>query len=171
MNSSSEYSISFAGLNQGIHSYSFQIGLPFFEGIQNSEIQNAEIGLEFVLHKQSSMLTLEFTFNGWVEIMCDRCADFFTLPITEALRTLYVKFSGSSQEESDEIVVLTETEHEINISHYIYEFIHLALPLRRVHPEGRCNTDILNQLDNFASHKKVIDPRWKVLDGLNKEQI
>ena len=34
-------------------------------------------------------------------------------------------------------------EHELDIKQYLYEFIHLALPIQRVHPEDKDGQEYL----------------------------
>ena len=85
---------------------------------------------------------------------------------------MIVKFGDSYYEESDEVVVIPETEHKLNVSQYIYEFINLLLPIKRVHPNdeqgmSKCNPEILDRLKS-AEEDETTDPRWDVLKLLHK---
>lgn len=115
------------------------------------------------------MLELDISFSGNVELECDVCTGLYAQPIRGEER-LIVKFGEESYDETDEIIVLHPGEYEINIAQPLYEFIHLALPARRVHPEGECDPEVLKKLEELNSgeeEKDDTDPRWDALKGLN----
>ncbi len=57
----------------------------------------------------------------------------------------------------------------MDISQFIYEFAHFALPVKHFHPNDEngdpmCNEDMLNILDDHAVvEEEVIDSRWEKL--------
>ena len=73
-------------------------------------------------------------------------------------------------------------ETEINVVHPIYEFTILLLPARRVHPEGKCNQETLQDIDKYLmveekptkkekisepkKNEDEVDPRWAALQKL-----
>jgi len=76
--------------------------------------------------------------------------------------------------------VLGETEHEVRLEQYIYEFISLTLPMRLTHPEDEdgnsdCDLDFLESYsteaepDDKSNQDDEIDPRWAALKKLKKE--
>lgn len=162
------YIIPFVGLSVGKHLYHFEIGQAFFEKNEYSEIKKGDIHIDLTLHKQAAMLVLEFHIHGTVNVLCDRCADFFDLPI-ESQQQLVFKIGGEYDKDSDEIVAISSTEYEIDIAPYLYEYIILALPYRRVHPtndagESGCDKEVLKKLEEIAvQNKNDIDPRWEAL--------
>jgi uncharacterized metal-binding protein YceD (DUF177 family) len=81
---------------------------------------------------------------------------------------LIVKFSDLVESvESDEIVILSNNEHTLSLARYIYEFVHLSLPSKRIHQsENECNPEILEQLERMGwtdETDEIIDPRWENL--------
>ena len=164
-----EYSIQFSGLKPGKHEYEFEIGNRFFEDIEYSEIKQGKVDVSLELDKHSIMLVLVFKISGEVKVTCDRCADEFFLPI-EDTQQLIVKFGDEAVEESEDVIVLPRNEKEINLSQYIYEYIILALPTKRLHPEGKCNKEAIKKLKNLEKHTKEnqSDPRW---DGLKNIKL
>jgi len=175
MNVLKEYHISFSGLKDGEHSFDFQIGKEFFLAFKEDKIIDSNIHLNLLLHKQESMLQWDFSIKGQVEVACDRCTELFWYPI-ELNELFIVKFGPETKEESENILVLNENEHEIHLEQYIYEFISLSLPMKLIHPEDEhgnsdCNIDFL---DSYTNEPKVetddiIDPRWAALKKLKKE--
>jgi len=160
-----QFIIPFSGLKDGRHEYHFVIDQHFFECFEYSEIQTGDIELDFALDKQSSILTLEFDFQGSAQVVCDCCATSFNLPL-QGKKQLYVKFDSTTNVESDEVIVIPESSYEIDISHFIYEFITLALPVKKTHPEGACNKEIIERLEQMQINTKKTgksDPRWEIL--------
>lgn len=167
-----EFVIPFSGLKEGIHSYNFEISKEFFENISYSQIDEGNIQLEFVLEKRNTMMILEFKIDGEIQAPCDRCLDPVTAHI-ESENKLYVKFGEESSNDSEEIVVLHESDYEIDIAPYTYEFIVLAIPSRIVHEEKDCNQEYLEKLEEYSYHteeseddEEETDPRWDALKKL-----
>ncbi len=141
------YKIEFMGLPNGKHTFSFDIGSEFFDCFAHSEIRHGDVHLDLHMEKEENMLVFDFNFHGWVEVSCDRCLDMYREPV-DFERRIYIKFGEDHSEQADDIIVIPHTETYVDISHYVYEFLHLVLPLRRVHPDdsqGRsgCDPDML----------------------------
>lgn len=169
-----EFSIKFSGLKTGMHQFSFEISDAFFEKFENSEIRSGKVNVELQLDKKEKMISLFFTLKGHVILECDRCLDEYSQPIFSSPH-LVLKMGKFRREESDEIEVVPETAHEINVAQYIYEYIFLALPAKKIHPdnekgEPQCNKNILKKLKEHDSEKKQknnnTDPRWDALKNL-----
>jgi len=166
LNYQKQYVIPFSGLSENIHHFEFKIDDKFFENFEFSEIKKSNIDVYLSLEKQERMLILEFLIEGTTNIMCDRCLDFFDYPI-KGKEKLIVKFGNKNYESTDDILILAESENEIDISKYIYEFISLLLPIKRIHPEdengnSRCNKEMIKKIKEFSKTKKS-DGRWDEL--------
>lgn len=167
-----EYRIPFKGLKSGIHHFDFKITDEFFGNLDYAEQEKAEVNLRLSLLKEETMLNLDFDFDGAVEVTCDRCGHAFMHPV-RGRKHLIVKFGDESYEESDEIIVVPEGKYEIDIHHYVYEYIILLLPLRKVHSVefegvGKCDPKVLKKIEE-RSAKKTIDPRWEELKKLKNK--
>lgn len=162
-----EYVIPFVGLKEGVHDYSFEVDSKFFESFDYSEINHGNIHVELSMEKQDRMLIFNFSIDGYVVVPCDRCLAEMEYPVKGTER-LIVKFGQERKEETEEILIIPETESHIDISEFIYEYIMLLLPYRRVHPEGdeSCNNEVSNKLDQYAAPEH--DPRWEALKELKK---
>jgi uncharacterized protein len=104
-----------------------------------------------------------------VKTICDRCLDEFDLPLKYQWK-LFFKFGEESYELTDEIIILSSSVHEINISQFIYEYIHLALPYRRIHPDingaSGCNKGMIQKLESLKIDEikeKNYNPSWDKL--------
>ncbi len=167
-----QYIIPFAGLSEGNHKFSFTFDKKFFDDYPVLEARSGLVSATVLLEKTATMLSLQISMSGNLEIQCDRCLDYFYFPI-EFRGELVVKFNRNTQSGTDEIWILDPNEHELNLEQYFYECIGLCLPIQRVHPQNpdrniNCNQDMLNIL---ASHHKKkteqeTDPRWNKLKEL-----
>jgi uncharacterized metal-binding protein YceD (DUF177 family) len=163
-----EFVIPFGGLKPGKHRFDFKIDDSFFAHFEYAEIKKGQILVWIDLEKEENLVMLHFHFQGTVEIPCDRCFEFFTFPVKGDNR-LILKFGSGFYEENEEVQIIPVGETHIDASPFIYEYIHLLLPIRRVHPddesgESMCNKDVLDRL-NAPAKQSFPDPRW---DALNK---
>ncbi len=173
MKTYSQFIIPVTGLKPGSHQFDFEIDDSFFENFEYSEIRNGGIHLHLVIEKEENLLVFHFDFKGHVRVPCDRCYEPFDLPIGGKER-LILKFGHDFHEESEEVQVVPIGENHFDISPFIYEYIHLSLPVRRVHPENElgentCDAGIIERLENLATSSEP-DPRWEVLLKLKKKQ-
>jgi uncharacterized metal-binding protein YceD (DUF177 family) len=166
----SEYIIQFEGLKQGTHFYEFEVDNKFFEEFDcfDFEYSSFKVNLEFI--KQSTMLLLNFDFDGFITVPCDRCLDDVDVDV-EGEEKLIVKFGNESYDDMEEILVLPNHEYEINVAKYIYEYIQIALPQKRVHEDGECNQEVIKELEKIEQkqEKKDVDPRWATLKDIKQK--
>jgi uncharacterized protein len=161
-----EYSIPFSGLSIGNHQFTFEIDDTFFENFEYSEIHSAAVRVDVTMERKERMLLFTFIFSGSVHALCDRCAEEFDRQI-EGTESLVVKFGHEFSEESDDVVVIPDTEHQFNVAPYLHEYLILMQPIRSVHPEDNkgkstCDPDMIKRLEAL-SHHEAIDPRWEAL--------
>jgi len=173
MNQLSKYRIVYQGLAAGRHNFKFDIDDKFFESLEYSEIKKGSLKVNVDLDKKSTFLELDFQIDGWVELTCDRCLEDYNQAVNFEGK-LFVKFTEMEDNESEDVIILSPNDHELDISHYIYESINLSIPLKRVHPEDEegnytCNPEMLERLGNYNIDEPAdedIDPRWDDLKNL-----
>lgn len=166
-----KYSIPFEGLKQGEHEFEYLVDHKFFEAFKNPEFEDGKVKVKVLLNKQESMLLLHFDIQGYININCDRCWEEMEYPI-ESNDKLIVKFGNEGEKTGDEIIFLSDTEFEINIAQPVYDFINLALPVRRVHKEGDCNKAAIEKLEALklkSKNQEQTDPRWDKLAQLKED--
>ncbi len=164
-----DFFIPYKGLSIGIHKYNFIVNDKFFEEIEYSEFSKGSLMADLNLEKQERMIILHFSIKGSVEVQCDRCLEVMDFPV-DIVETLYVKFGDNKEDETDEILILPESEYQIDISRLINEYITLAMPIRHVHGDDEngvslCNADALKKLEEL-SERHTIDPRWEKLKNI-----
>lgn len=183
----SQYKVSLRSLPEGKNEFSYHLDNKFFELIDDGSIDIKKGNLDVLLTVKKTVATFEcnFEIKGVVRVPCDRCLDDITMDV-DVKNRLIVKFGKEYSEESDEIVIIPEEDGEINVVWFLYEFIALSLPMKRVHPQGECNKAMSSKLkkyktvdpedadsidtDDDADDDDTIDPRWDSLKGINVDE-
>ena len=171
MNYLSQYTVPFSGLKEGEHLFDFSADNRFFDQFEESEIKKGSVKIQVKLEKRSTYLRLIFELQGEVELICDRCLEYYLQPI-ESSNQMFVKFSETETDDGDEVIYIHPGAHQVEIGKLIYEFIVLSVPIRRIHPDDQngkslCNPDMLHKLDEYSvvdlPELNPIDPRWNDL--------
>ena len=165
MEKDNEFLIPVSGLALGVHDFKFDIKDDFFADLDYSEVKHGEVTVDLNIVREELMMTLNFLINGKVRVVCDRCADEFDIPI-QSEQVFFIKLGSDEVEESDDVAVVPADQHAYDIRSLIYEYIILAIPIHRVHPEGQCNPEVLALLyhdEEPDDDETVVDPRWAAL--------
>lgn len=194
MVSEKDFLIQFTGLKLGEHQFEYQIENDFFDLFNYSEFNSANIQVNIAMLKKTTMLELQFTHKGTVNVPCDITNEDFDLPIEGSLNLL-VKFGEEFNNENDDFLILPHGEFQFNVMQYIYEMIALSVPYKRIHPdiaadyeeeesdddldfldsddleminENDADDDDLNdnETDENSDNNKDTDPRWDKLKQL-----
>ena len=169
-----EFSIPFSGLKIGRHEFGYTLDNTFFESFAYEEFNGASIHMEASLNKTSTMMELQITATGTVNVNCDLTSEPFDQMIENAKLQLVIKFGEEYNDEDDEILILPHGEHQFNIAQYAYEMLVLAVPQKRVHPgvlDGTLRSEVLDKLEALQpkeqkDNKEDTDPRWDDLKKL-----
>jgi uncharacterized metal-binding protein YceD (DUF177 family) len=150
----SEYFIPFSSYSNGLHEFEFELVDAFFGLFPESEIQKADVLVNVEMIKQERQLEFNFTLDGWVVLPCDRCLEEYEQPLTGEFN-LYGKFGNGNNEDEFDVVWLPNEACQIDLSQYLYEYVMLSLPMRKVHPDqagGKpgCDPGMLDILKNLS---------------------
>jgi len=176
---SDSYVVRISGLGEGEHGFSFDLGQKFFASFDESEIEHGKVNARVILEKRQGIMVLHFHLKGDVEVTCDRCLDLFMTKV-QCDQQLIVKRGDIPGEAEDDVIVIGKEDHEIDIRQYLYEFVILALPCKRIHSPDKhglstCNPAMIEILEahqeNRNNRREGTDPRWnalKEITGNNK---
>jgi uncharacterized protein len=168
---SGSYTIGLSGLKEGRHTFDFEIGNTFFESYDDSEIKEGSLFAKIELEKRSSHIDLLIRISGKVKVSCDRCLEMFFYPVCCENRLL-VKLGKKIEDSDPDIISLPTDEHELDLQQHFYEYIYLALPIKRVHPDdingnSTCDPVMLRKLKELiVEEENENDPRWDELKRL-----
>lgn len=193
----SAYTIPLKDLSEGVHIYEYDLDNEYFTAIEGPEVPKGKVHATVEVKKGSQAFELKFDIKGVVQILCDRCLEEMDQEIDTQDR-LTVKFGPDYAEEGESLIVVPEDEGEINLAWFLYEFIALNIPIRHVHPIGKCSKTMVSKLRKHLAHdanededidfdemeeideedavadesesEDAIDPRWEGLKQLlNKD--
>ena len=169
VNHPDQYQIAFSGLNPGTHLFDFQIGDSFFEQLQDAEIKGGQVSVIVTMAKEERMMDLYLEISGQVRVACDRCNELMDMEV-DGRERLIIKLGDHYYEESEDVQFIPDTAHQFDLGPFMYEYIHLLLPIRRVHPEdeagnSQCDPEIIRKLKEL-SESHMPDPRWEALKKL-----
>ncbi|WP_417855938.1 YceD family protein [Xanthomarina gelatinilytica] len=170
-----EFTIPFVGLKLGKHHFEYQINNTFFEHFEYEEFNSSSVNVDVLFDKKTTLFELHFEISGTVNINCDLTNEAYNQEISSQF-DIVVKFGEELNNEEIDILILPHGEYEINIQQYIYEFIVLSVPTKRVHPgvkDGTLDSEILKKLEELSPKLKEnketeeeTDPRWNTLKKL-----
>lgn len=136
------------GLPKEGRQFDFEIGGEFFQAFGNTRIKDADCTVKAFAVRRGTILSVDCRAAGFVIVECDRCLDDLALKI-DMERVLTVGFGSvdidDAQDEED-VLLVDENEGGIDISQFVYDYICLSLPIMKVHPEGKCNPEMLSRL-------------------------
>jgi len=163
------YVIRFQELKEDTEVFEFTLREKFFQYNTSSDWESGNVDARVVVTKRPDGITLNVNLEGELTVICDRCLDAFPFRI-ETGDVLYVKYGEQTGEVDDDVVIISREENRIDLESYLYEYLVLALPVKRVHPddqEGKstCNRQMLEKLDEhiIVEDTKETDPRWDEL--------
>ncbi|WP_037322137.1 DUF177 domain-containing protein [Salegentibacter sp. Hel_I_6] len=169
------YTIPFVGLKLGKHQFEYDIDNEFFEHFEYDDLNSADVKIDLLLEKKTTMMELTFKASGSVNVNCDITNEPYDQPV-EASLFLVVKFGDEFNDENEDLLILPHGEFEVNVQQYIYELIVLSIPLKRVHPgveDGTLDSELLDKLEELSinnnenrNDEDEIDPRWDKLKNL-----
>lgn len=167
-----EFFIPFVGLKLGKHKFEYPIDIMFFESFGYNEFNAADIHIEAILNKMTTMMELDIKADGFVNVNCDLTNEPYEQELSSELH-LVIKFGEAYNDEDDEILILPHGEHQFNCAQYIYEMLVLAVPSKLIHPgvlDGTLKSQALEKLQELQPRETTkedddTDPRW---DGLKK---
>ena len=165
MSRNSDTTVRFSGLKSGRYSYDFDLGKEFFEGFGNEEIRDGKVHVAAVLEKNERVMMFDFSLEGEVTTLCDRCLGEMRVPI-EGHETLNVRLSDEETSDDENVAILPEGSFEIELAQWLYEYVAVRIPMQHMHPEGECDKDMTRYISDEEQMEEEVDPRWAALKEL-----
>ena len=148
------YNIAFKGLSQGKHLFEFEVDDRFFEEFENGLIDKGQVNVQLTIEKQSSLMIFWFEIQGTVNVQCDRCLEMYDQNIKSQDR-IFVKFGEKEYVDGDDVIWVGANDYQLNVAQLIYEFIGLAIPIKRIHPDDEkgnstCDPEMIEKLRKYV---------------------
>lgn len=173
-------------LAPGTHEFDYKLGHQFFIDMEYDEIRDANIDVHLSVKYNHNVYSLHFDINGTVLMLCDRCLDDLDVAI-DTTYDINVEYGDDYNDESDDLLVIPQGNNELNVAYMLYDTVVLAIPIKHVHPAGKCNRQMsallkkhragsspeeedlfegLTDIDDASYDAVATDPRWDALKGL-----
>ncbi len=177
MKSLKQYSIPFTGLKIGQHQFNFEVDGRFFDEFEYSLVKDGLLSVSLLLERRETLMILNFHIKGKIQLSCDKCLSSFPHELDTKDR-LIAKFTESDDlADSEEVIIITKSESEVDVSSFIYEIINLAVPYISICEDPgntpACDLEMLEKIDELSiedgnSESEEQDPRWDVLKNIRK---
>ena len=168
METKHQYKIPFVGLKEGKHEFEFTAGEEFFEEYQYVLVDNVSLEATVELEKLSTMMVMIIKTHGKYTTQCDMCGDDIQSEASSENK-LFIKF-GEGESTDENILLLDQSEYEINVAELLFEFFVTSVPLKHMHPKGECNQEVLDKLETYKVQEtqEESNPMWDKLKELKK---
>ncbi|WP_075352333.1 YceD family protein [Algoriphagus marinus] len=177
---------------EGKHEIDFEIGKEFFQHFEDNELlDEGHLTVRVLMDKGANLIEMDFLISGEVKLICDRSLEEFFEPLDLKEKIIF-KYGDEEQEINEDVYMITRDTPKINVAQFIYEFVLLGLPAKKIHPDYRTEMDEDDyegegmyayidgdtfddeETDEEINSEKQIeestDPRWELLKKLkNKE--
>jgi len=181
------YRINIIGLSNKVHHFHYEAGPDLFTEYGTDLVSEGTFQVDVDLDKRETFLEADFRIRGTAKLICDRSLEPFDYLINTRRKVVF-KYGDQDEEITDEIMIIQRDTAWIDLGQYLYEFIALAIPLKKLHPrfqdeaededdeaEGRIVYTSGGSEDEGGSDgtdgenghdDQDIDPRWNALKKL-----
>lgn len=186
-----DFKLRLNSLPEGKHDFSYHLGKEFFVNMENDEIHDADVEVKLVVTRHGDSFDLSFHFAGTLTLICTRCLDDLIFPVDTDYHVT-VEFGDDYRDENDELLIIPASDPDLNVAFMIYETIVLTIPIKHVHPLGKCNRqmsallrkhrgrrpddedaeledELMDGIDDDTPGDGPVDSRWDALRGLGSQ--
>ena len=166
------YRVNILGLSLNLHHFEYELGKDFLKKYDTGLVSEGAFKADIDLDKRETFLETSFKIKGSVRLVCDRSLDEFDYPIDVSSKIIF-KYGDEDKEISEDVMMIHRGTETLELGKYIYEFIALAIPMKKLHPRFKdvsAEEGGIIYTSETAPEKKEdeIDPRWEMLKKLNK---
>lgn len=133
-----EFKLPLKGMSPGIHEVDYHLDKQFFVNMESQDVHDADLNVKLIVDHKGDFYNLDFHIVGEVTLLCDRCLDDLQFPI-DATYKIAVQFGDDYNDENDDLLVIPSTDNTLNVAYMIYDTVVLQIPIKHVHPLGKCN--------------------------------
>ncbi len=182
----SAFKLPLKSLGAGTHEFEYHLDKQFFANMESADVHDADLTVHLTVKYNGDFYNLAFRIDGEVVLICDRCLDDLHFPI-DATYDIVVKYGEDYDDSSDEVLEIPDSDNYLNVAYMIYDTVELAIPIKHVHPMGKCNrqmsallkkhratasdedaeleNELIEEMDSMPD--SGADPRWDALRKLS----
>lgn len=157
--------------------------------MESADIHDADLNVNLTVTHRNDLYSLSFHITGTITLICDRCLDDLIQDV-DTVYNLTVRYGDDYNDDSDDLLVIPFSDNYLNVAYMIYDTVALTIPIKHIHPLGKCNrqmsamlkkhraTDIsdedadlqnalIEEMDSMEAEQPApTDPRWDKLKDL-----
>lgn len=189
-----EFKLPLKSLGVGDHHFDYHLDKQFFTNMESADVRDANLDVCLDVKYNGDVYDLNFHITGEVLLLCDRCLDDLHMPIDTTYHIM-VRYGDRYNDDSDDLLEIPSSDNYLNVAYMLYDTVTLAIPIKHVHPLGKCNRQMSNLLKKHRAHTagedsdlaeslieemetmddaethaaSAPDPRWDALKGLGSD--
>ncbi len=188
----SEFKLPLKSIPAGTQEFSYHLDKAFFVNMEDADVRDADVDVHLTVTHKNDVYDLVFHLTGTVTVACDRCLDNLELPVDTTYQVA-VKYGDDYRDDADGMIEIPESDNFLNVAYMIHDTAALAIPIKHVHPLGKCNRAMSTLLKKHRAHTpgdpdaeledelldgiddadtgeaQATDPRWDALRGLGSQ--
>jgi len=163
----SQFKLPLKSLPKGTHEFEYHLDKQFFMNMESADVRDADVDVKLVVTYANDVYDLAFAFTGKIIVPCDRCLDDLELGMDTSYR-IKVKYGDDYREDSDDMMEIPESDNYLNVAYMMFDTVSLAIPIKHVHPMGKCNRAMSSLLKKHRAQDPN-DPDAALEDELIEE--
>ncbi len=175
----------------GTQTFEYRLGKQFFVNMESADIHDADLTVNLTVVHKDDLYDMTFVIEGTITLLCDRCLDNLEWPVDTTYH-ITVKYGEDYNDDSDELLIIPESDNYLNVAYMLYDTVALTIPIKHVHPLGKCNRqmsamlkkhrahrpddpdadledELIDEMDSMEPSEPETDPRWDALKGLKTD--
>jgi uncharacterized metal-binding protein YceD (DUF177 family) len=162
-----QYRVNILGLSLNIHHFEYELGNEFLKKYDTGLVSEGTFKANLALDKHETFLETNFVIKGSVRLVCDRSLDEFDYPLDVSSKIIF-KYGDEDKEISEDVMMIHRGTESLELGRFIYEFIALAIPMKKLHPRFKDESEEegIIYTSDAEEKKEEIDPRWEKLKKL-----
>lgn len=131
------YKLPLKGMPEGEHEYEFALDKTFFDNMECEGIHGSTLKAHVMVTYKHDLYDIKMDVQGQLILTCDRCLDELPWDV-DAHYEVTVKYGDDYNEDDDQLTIPYE-DATLNIAYMLKDTAVLAIPMKHVHPMGKCN--------------------------------
>lgn len=146
------YKLPLKSLAAGTYDYEYHLGKQFFTDMESADIHDADLDVKLAVTHKRDIYRVDFTITGTITLICDRCLDDLIMPV-DTTYSIAVKYGEDYNDEADDLLIIPESDNFLNVAYMLYDTVALTIPIKHVHPMGKCNRQMSAMLRKHRAHR------------------
>src|SRR3569832_574577 len=129
-------------ITQPYYMVEYELGSTFFGLFGQSLVEKGKLTATIKVTRRPKCVQLLFSIRGVVVLVCDRSLVTFDYPVNLEKEVIF-KLGYENKEIDENFYIIEQHTTTLNIAQHQYDFISLAVPMKKIHPQWKHNDDEL----------------------------